>query len=126
MKPTATAMALAVENAKYGDEFVEVATLPRGGSARALRAWRNRHFLVALYLDGDHERLSINRTTLAPTGGRWADGITWDELMRCKRAVGYGDRWCVECYPPEAAVVNVANMRHLFVLPEAPAYGWTS
>lgn len=45
------------------------------------------------------------------------DGIPWDDLQVLKGHAGYGDREAVEIYPPDARVVNQANMRHLWVLP---------
>lgn len=57
--------------------------------------------------------------------GDWEDRITWDELQAAKADIGLGDRWAVEAFPPDAELVNVANMRHLFVLEEAPEWGWT-
>jgi hypothetical protein len=32
--------------------------------------------------------------------------------------------WAVEIYPADGDVVAVANMRHLWLLPEAPAFAW--
>jgi hypothetical protein len=58
-------------------------------------------------------RLSVCRSELA--GDRWADRITWDELQAVKAQAGYADALAVEVYPPAADVVNVANMRHLWV-----------
>lgn len=87
-------------------------------------AWRNRNFLVQAYHDGGTVRLSINRTDFSVSTGDWDDGITWDELMRVKAACGYGDFWAVEVYPPDEHLVNVANIRHLWLLPEPPAFGW--
>jgi hypothetical protein len=86
--------------------------------------WRSRHFLVSQYRAPSPAvaRLSINRTTL--DGTRWADGITWDDLQRLKCEAGFGDVWAVEAYPPTREVVNVANIRHLWLLPDAPAYVW--
>ncbi len=89
-----------------------------------VRCWRSREFLVALYLDDNgFERLSINRTEIQ-NDGNWKEYITWDEIQRLKDEAGFGDRWAVECYPPQREVINVANMRHIFLLPEAPAFGW--
>lgn len=56
--------------------------------------------------------------------GEWADGISWDELMRIKSEVGYKDSWAVEVYPSDSHVINVANMRHLFLLKEKPDFAW--
>lgn len=119
-------IAVALESARFGDEFIElhVPADTQTRHARILRAWRNRHFLVQLYQDGSFERLSVNRASIDPVTEGWRDGITWDELMACKRAVGYGDRWCVEAYPPDDDVVNVAAIRHLFVLDDAPLWAW--
>lgn len=46
------------------------------------------------------------------------DGISWDDLQWIKGAAGYRDREAVEVYPRDGDVVNVANMRHLWILPE--------
>ena len=50
--------------------------------------------------------------------------ITWDELMLIKCALGFADQDAVEVYPPIKDVVNVANMRHLWVLPEPLPFVW--
>jgi hypothetical protein len=57
-------------------------------------------------------------------GSKWVDGITWDQLQEIKRGVGLGDKLAVEVYPEDKNIVNVANMRHLFVLPERPLFAW--
>ncbi len=85
--------------------------------------WRSREFLVQLFADNGHVRMTVNRTH-KPNGKDWAEGITWDELQRLKTEVGYGDRWAVEVYPPDEEVINDANMRHLWLLKETPDYGW--
>ncbi len=92
--------------------------------AKATRAWRSRPFLVVLWSDErGYHRLSCQRTTLR-ADGQWEDGITWDDLMRLKREAGFGDRWAIEIYPDDANVVNVANMRHLWLWHEAPPCAW--
>lgn len=82
-----------------------------------LEIWRSRCFLVQVFATPTNgiERLSVNRTTLAPNG-RWSDNISWDELQQIKKEVGRGEFDAVELYPPDDDVVNVANMRHLWVL----------
>jgi hypothetical protein len=67
-------------------------------------------------------RLSVCRTSLA--GDRWQDGITWDELQRLKRECGYGDADAIEVFPADTDVVNVANMRHLWVMADPIACAW--
>ncbi len=85
--------------------------------------WRSRDYLLMVYEDKGYTRLSILRVVLDPMG-HWADGIRWDDLQRLKAECGRGDRWAVEVFPPAALVVNVANMRHMFLLREPPPYGW--
>lgn len=90
--------------------------------------WRSREFLVQCFRDdvAGGFRLTVNRTELGHDG-RWVDGITWDELQRVKRECGFGDFWAVECYPPDTQVVNVGNLRHLWLLTEPPSgFGWCS
>lgn len=88
------------------------------------RAWRSRDFLAQLYDQNGQWRLSVNRAEIG-SDGRWKDGITWDELQRIKSECGFGDRFAVEVFPPNEHVVNDANIRHLFLLDEKPAYSWT-
>lgn len=89
-----------------------------------LNVWLSREYLVQGFAEtGDIVRLTVCSTT--PTADSWADGLAWDELMEIKRQCGYGHRTAVELYPDDANVVNVSNMRHLWVLPEAPAYMWS-
>jgi hypothetical protein len=64
------------------------------------------------------------RTEYDPDTCRPRDGIGWDDLQRLKGEAGYGEYCAVEIYPPDADVVNVANMRHLFILKSPPAMMW--
>lgn len=90
-----------------------------------LRVFRSRHFLVQEYPAPAPAtvRLSVCRSTLGE-GGRWVDGISWDELQQIKRECGYGDADAVEVYPSDADVVNVANMRHLWIMAEPLQFSW--
>lgn len=86
--------------------------------------WVSRDYLVQGFNeDGGIVRLSINRTAMLPSG-RWDDGLSWDEIQRIKRDVGYGDRYAIEVYPEDTNVVNVANMRHIWILPQRLDVGW--
>ena len=93
--------------------------------AEVLNVWRSKKFLVVLYVEyGIREfRMTVNRASI-DSKGKWNAEITWDELQKIKREIGYGNRWAVECYPPESDVVNVANMRHLWLLESPPNFGW--
>lgn len=78
--------------------------------------FRSREFLVQVF-PGRITRLSVCRTELLPNG-HWRDGITWDELQSVKAGCGFGDCDAVEVYPKTTDVVNVANMRHLWLVPQ--------
>jgi len=89
-----------------------------------LRVMRSRDFLVQIFREHDHLRLSVNRTDWDEIQQRWKEDISWDDLQRLKAEAGYDDMWAVEIFPPDTEVVNVANMRHVWLLPEAPAFAW--
>jgi hypothetical protein len=113
------------DNAKQPAELREI---PRDQwpdpSAPQLRVLRSRDFLVQEFAEKApaRVRLSVCRTTMA--GERWQDGITWDDLQRLKRECGYGDSDAIEIYPDDRNVVNVANMRHLWIMAEPVACAW--
>lgn len=113
--------------ARFADELREIpkSEWPTIAGRPPLRVLASRTFLVMIYAE-EHAlcRISVCRTTLE-RAGRWADGISWDELQELKRQVGHGDDFAVEVYPPDADVVNVANIRHLFVIhPSAAPFAW--
>ncbi len=85
---------------------------------RVSRVWRSRGFLVQGYKEAAPVilRLSIVRAGLDQHGG-WQQDITWEELHRLKSEAGFGDYEAVEVFPRDADVVNVANIRHLWILP---------
>ena len=94
-----------------------------------VKVFESRQYLVQVFEEGVHYgsicmRLSVLRVTLQD-GGRWDDGITWDELMQVKRDVGYGDCYAIEVYPADQHIVNVANLRHLWVLDKPLTIGWS-
>lgn len=121
---------LAADNLKYPLELVPInvrrGAYPEGHPGAPFAAWRSREFLVQACRSEcppGVTRLSINRSRL-DSRGEWLQGITWDEIQRLKREAGFGEMWAVEVYPADSCVVNQANIRHIFLLPEAPAYGW--
>lgn len=59
--------------------------------------WRSRYFLAQLFAQGE--------------------GIV-------RISSGFADSDAVEVYPAQTDVVNVANMRHLFVLPYPLTFAW--
>ena len=90
---------------------------------RMIEVWRSRHFLVQIFQECDNViRLTVCRT--AHSGADWQAEISWDTLQRLKRECGFADEFAVEIFPAEIDLVNVANMRHLWVLPEPPPFAW--
>jgi len=56
------------------------------------------------------------QTELNDSGG-WSDGITWDEMQAIKDGCGFADHDAVEAHPKRSDITNLANMRHLWVVP---------
>lgn len=126
--------ALRAENRAWPDTLIEIpeSSWPAAiklaqthQKSRMVRAFRSEHFLAMLFLEpSGYQRLSVLRTDFEGVGKRAVAGIVWDDLQRLKGEAGFADAWAVEVFPPDADVVNVQNMRHLFLLPEPPSFGW--
>lgn len=97
---------------------------PRSRPDNLMEVWQSRDYLVQVYQEQKHLRLSVCRTTVDPNNHRWNDGISWDDLQALKRQCGRGTYWAVEVYPDDRDIVNVANMRHLWLLETAPEFVW--
>ncbi len=104
---------------------------PRRGSEYPTAVWLSRLYLAQQYAcppcNGiEVRRLSVNRVTARTVGGRsqWDADIPWEDLMRCKRDTGHDDWYAIEIYPRDRDIVNVANMRHLWLLAEPLPIGW--
>jgi hypothetical protein len=116
---------LARENLKFPPYLVRVEN-----TGPMIELWRSRHFLLQVF-DESHRgeycagmvRLTVNRTDV-DQDGRWLDNITWDDMQRLKRECGRGDNDAVEIFPRDVDLVNVANMRHLWVLPIGRVFGF--
>lgn len=93
--------------------------------AERLRVLRSRGFLIQVFRESGHIRISVNRTLLNKNG-LWRDDISWDELQKIKAWCGHKNSQAVEIYPREQDVVNVANMRHLWILQDTLPFGWVS
>lgn len=92
---------------------------------KPIRALRSRDYLVQVYQEENGIiRLSALRTQWDVNANSWTAGIRWEDLQRLKSEAGYGDRDAVEVFPPDSDVINVANLRHLWVLPEKLAFAW--
>jgi hypothetical protein len=114
-------LALMIDNALQSVALTRVHWPAEMTPPHGLReVWRSRGFLVQVYSATDGvERLSICRTSV--DGG---DPIAWEDLQRLKAECGRGDREAVEVYPRDCDVVNVANMRHLWVLTRGMPFTW--
>lgn len=93
-----------------------------------LRVWRSARFLVQEYAPAQRTahmvecRLSILRTALS--GKDWEDRIGWDELQAVKTQCGYAELDAVEVYPRAADVINVAALRHIWILKGLLPFAW--
>ncbi len=114
------------QNARYTERLEEIpreswpiASIPEHLS----RVCRSSQFLAQIFeLPDGVIRITVCRTLL--DGDDWAAEISWDSLQDIKRRLGYGDHYAVEVYPRETDLVNVASMRHLWVLAEPLNIGW--
>ena len=84
---------------------VELKQVPReqwppeyGFTEYPVELWRSKTFLVQVFRKNNVERLSVSRCELE----------------------------AVEVYPPDVDVVNVANIRHLWIPPEGMPFTWKS
>lgn len=93
----------------------------RDGPTPVVQVMRSRDFLVQIYDEttrGGWMRMSVTRTHIDSTG-EWLDGITWDQLQRIKSEAGFGEHEAFEIFPRDRDIVNVAAIRHLWVLHSA-------
>lgn len=117
---------LSAENRKYGNflrrvDASEVSEWNAGSPP--LCVFRSREFLLLVYEAGEDVRLTVCRTAI-DRQGNWKADIDWETLQELKRQAGYGDCCAVEVYPPDSDIVNVANMRHLWILEHPPEFMW--
>ncbi len=128
MRPTqAKRLFLREQNAKHGPAMKPVLRedWPTDmGANPPEQVWRSRDYLALVYV-GLFEtpwRVSVCRTDI-DQHGRWKQDIPWDDLQRIKNEIGFKDSDAVEVYPREFDVVNVANMRHLWIVNSVP-FAW--
>lgn len=89
-----------------------------------LAVWRSKKFFAQVVKEPNGAvRISVNRVMMNDKYD-YVDGITWDDLFAIKNQIGFADRDCIEIYPAQADLVNVANIRHLFVLDAPHPYNW--
>jgi hypothetical protein len=116
------------DNLKYPDHLVEVPReqwpMVQGWTGSfVVQVFRSRRFTLFVWDQEGATRLSVQRTEWDDRKKRFRDDISWDDLQRLKSEAGFGAQCAVELFPPDGEVVNVANMRHLFIIPR-PAFMW--
>jgi hypothetical protein len=107
------------ERVKLPDHMAPDAQVPDDMKEEILGAWKSKHFSAIAYpsqAQGVLCRLTVNRMAIDPATGLWLSGISWDELYRIKNECGFGAMDAVEVFPAENKLVNVSNMRHLWVM----------
>lgn len=121
---------MAREAAKYPGHLVKVdkADWPASQKdSKLMEAWRSRDYLVQVYAEPLPcvARLSINRTAIDTAGG-WQQDIPWTDLQRLKNECGFKDFDAVEVFPCDKDTVNVANIRHLWIMADPLPFAWRS
>jgi hypothetical protein len=120
--------ALRKQNARYHRHLTEVPKEEWESlktNPMPVKVWQSKEFLVQQFSVSTvgGVRLSVNRTAINDDGS-WVDGITWDDLQRIKHECGFGNEVAIEIFPPDKDVVNVANLRHLWIVHPAPEFMW--
>lgn len=88
-----------------------------------VRVKRSKRFLAMEWREtNDAVRISVMRTEYGPDRLP-LEGIGWDDLQLIKAQMNYAHLCAVEIYPPESEVVNVANMRHIWLC-NLPGFMW--
>jgi hypothetical protein len=89
-----------------------------------IAVFRSSAFIAQVFAPANGgQRISVCRTSITREGD-WREDISWEELMSVKADCGFVDRWAVEIFPPDANVVNVANLRHLWIT-DKPLFAWS-
>lgn len=110
---------------------IPMALWPRHlADGKRTHVWHSRRFLVQMFDEApfqgiDTRRISICRVTVLQSG-RWQEEVSWEELMQIKREIGFGDWYALEVFPRDVDIVNVANMRHLWMLAKPLELGFFS
>lgn len=105
-------------------EMVPEYEWPEHYDPKRIEVWISNKYLVQVFTEDNFVlRVSVCRTSVRQIGG-WSDGLSWDDLQDIKRQIGREDSYAIEVYPRDRDIVNVANMRHLWILPEPLDVGW--
>ncbi|MBP9149209.1 MAG: hypothetical protein KBG00_10555 [Rhodoferax sp.] len=119
---------MAAESAKFEAHLTIVpqSEYPAAPPPGMYQVLRSKDYLVQCYR---HQsplvlcRLSVNRVGVDSKGG-WTQDIPWVDLQRLKNEAGFCDSDAVEVYPADKDVINVANMRHLWIMALPLDFAW--
>ena len=119
---------LSHDNMLFGEtlQAIPAELWPDVRPAGLIEVWRSRKYLLQVYETSfpDTLRLTICRAKIDFDQGRFADKIPWDDLQQLKRQCGRGHLDALEVYPADEDIVNVANHRHLWVMPHKVPFAW--
>lgn len=88
-----------------------------------IEVWVSKRFLVQVFNENEGSlRVSVCRTQIDDADA-WMTNISWDDLMQIKRDIGRAQLCALEVLPADFDIVNVANMRHFWILKD-PFFGW--
>ena len=84
--------------------------------------YRSKKYTVILWKQGIDptllmgQKISISRNEWDSKSRRYVGDIVFDEIMEIKREMGLGEEKCIEFYPKDSELVDLANMRHIWVI----------
>lgn len=120
---------MAREATKYPNHLVQIPKdewpESKNPGKRPEEVWQSKDYLVQIYAEPLPcvARLSILRTSLDSAGG-WLQDIPWTELQRLKSECEFGLLDAVEIFPCDTDTINIANIRHIFVMAEPLSFAW--
>lgn len=94
----------------------------RNHRSSPFRVWMSQEYMAQLYPAERKDEPAIGRLSIHSvhrTAAGWVDNIPWETLQRIKADCGFADLDAIEIYPAERDVVNVANIRHLWLVPRS-------
>lgn len=89
-----------------------------------IHVYRSKYFLVQVYaMNGGMFRIAVARCEI-DKNGQFVEDITWDDMQMIKRQAGFSEWDGVELFPKDRDMINIENMRHMFVFPESLPFAW--
>lgn len=94
----------------------------RNNPSSPWRVWMSKDYMAQFYRPAPKDEPAMGRLSIHSvhrTAAGWVDNIPWETLQRIKAECGFQDLDAIEIYPAERDVVNVANIRHLWLVPRS-------